>query len=77
MSDGGLVITWDQFDDRIIAYDQYLSKYPSSPEFAKVQTRYAGAMAIYLTGADNSPIYDRGGEAGFVLFIISVNAELL
>jgi hypothetical protein len=59
MSDGGLVITWDQFADRIVAYDQYVAKYPTTPEAAKVKTMYEGAMTIYLNGADNSPIYDR------------------
>ncbi|MBD3919279.1 hypothetical protein H8B09_10985 [Paenibacillus sp. PR3] len=59
MSDGGLVITWDQFADRIIAYDQYVSKYPTTPEASKVKTMYEGALTIYLNGADNSPIYDR------------------
>lgn len=59
MSDGGLVITWDQFADRIVAYDQYITKYATSPEASKVKTMYEGAMTIYLSGADNSPIYDR------------------
>ncbi|GMK37397.1 hypothetical protein PCCS19_04500 [Paenibacillus sp. CCS19] len=62
MSDGGLVISWDQFADRIIAYDQYASKFPTSPEVSKVKTMYEGAMTIYLNGADNTPIYDREGS---------------
>ncbi|PWW02927.1 hypothetical protein DFQ01_108206 [Paenibacillus cellulosilyticus] len=62
MSDGGLVITWDQFADRMMMYDQYLSQFASSPDASKVKTMYEGALTIYMSGADNSPIYDRDGS---------------
>ena len=58
-ADGGLLISWDELSDRIAGWDRYIAKYPDAPETAKAKDEYYRRyMYIYLTGTDNSGLYD-------------------
>ncbi len=54
--DAKLLITFQQLGARIITWQNYLSKYPSSPLQAEAKFSYHLYLNTFLTGLDNSPI---------------------
>ncbi|MFC5701947.1 hypothetical protein ACFPVX_11670 [Cohnella faecalis] len=56
--DAGLVITWEQLADRALAAEAFIRQYPDSPERVKVEDRFANYLNMYLTGLNNTPIFD-------------------
>ena len=54
--DAKLLITFQQLGNRIIAWQTYLNKYPSSTMQAEAKFSYHLYLNTFLTGLDNSPI---------------------
>ncbi|WP_146241062.1 hypothetical protein [Paenibacillus sambharensis] len=57
-SDAAIVISWDELAGRALAAEEFVRKYPDSPEYEEVLTLLERYMAVYLQGLDNTPIYD-------------------
>jgi hypothetical protein len=51
-----LLITFPQLGDRIVTWQNYLNKYPSSPLLAEAKFSFHLYLNTFLTGLDNSPI---------------------
>lgn len=56
--DAGIVIPIDDFIGRILKSFKYLDNYPDSPRFAKVKQFNDGRIMVYLSGIDNTPVFD-------------------
>jgi hypothetical protein len=54
--DAKLIITFREVGNRIITWQNYLKKYPSSPLLAEAKFSYHLYLNTFLTGLDNSPI---------------------
>ena len=54
--DAKLLISFQQLGNRIITWQNYLNKYPSSPLQAEAKFSYHLYFNTFLTGLDNSPI---------------------
>lgn len=56
--DAGLLITWNQLRYRIIFWEAFLKKYPYFPEKQSIQAYLNVYVRVFLSGMDNSLIYD-------------------
>jgi len=56
--DAKLLISFKSLGDRIIAWENYLDKYPSSPLSAEAKFSYHLYLNTFITGLDNSPVAD-------------------
>ncbi len=58
LSDGAIIIPWDELADRIANWDYYINKYPDSEEsqFAR-KNYYKPYLHFYFVGLDNTPTY--------------------
>ena len=54
--DAKLLISFKLLGDRIIAWENYLDKYPSSPLSAEAKFSYHLYLNTFITGLDNSPV---------------------
>lgn len=59
---GGLLITWEELGDRLIVWENFISKYPKSPLIKAAKDNYHNYLLDYLLGMDSDRIYD--GEEG-------------
>ncbi|WP_167369804.1 hypothetical protein [Chryseobacterium shigense] len=56
---GGLMITWEELGDRLIAWENFMNKFPKSPLIKKAKGEYNDYLLDYILGMDSSPTYDR------------------
>ncbi|WP_034725462.1 hypothetical protein [Chryseobacterium sp. JM1] len=56
---GGLMITWEELGDRLIAWENFMNKFPKSPLIKKAKREYDDYLLDYILGMDSSPTYDR------------------
>ena len=56
--DGGLVISFDELSQRLIAAESYILKYPESIKHEEVLRLYGWYLRFYLEGSINTFIYD-------------------
>lgn len=56
---GGLMITWEELGDRLIAWENFMNKYPKSPLKKKAKMEYDNYLLDYILGMDSSPTYDK------------------
>lgn len=57
--DAALVISWDELADRALATENYLTKYPDTPERASVMQLYTNSyLTMYILGLNNTPVFD-------------------
>ncbi len=60
--DGGLLIGFQELGGRIAAWEGYLRTYPDSKWKQEVQCRIAAYQTIFLTGLDNSPLFEENNK---------------
>lgn len=58
MTDGGLIITWDELANRLIKTEKYLMKYPEGLKNEEILRLYGEYLIKYMSGGDNTPIYN-------------------
>ncbi|MBL1220915.1 hypothetical protein JET18_08710 [Chryseobacterium sp. L7] len=56
---GGLMISWEELGDRLIAWENFINKYPKSPLIKRAKIEYNNYLLDYILGMDSSPTYDR------------------
>jgi len=56
---GGLMITWEELRDRLIAWENFMNKFPKSTLIKKAKREYDDYLLDYILGMDSSPTYDR------------------
>ncbi|WP_416197127.1 MAG: Lipoprotein [Sporanaerobacter sp.] len=56
MTDGGLIITWDELANRLIKTEKYLIKYPEGQKNEEILRLYGEYLIKYMSGGDNTPI---------------------
>ncbi|KFF25970.1 outer membrane protein assembly factor BamD [Chryseobacterium vrystaatense] len=56
---GGLMITWEELGDRLIAWENFINTYPKSPLIKRAKKEYNDYLLDYILGMDSSPTYDR------------------
>jgi len=56
--DAGLLISWEQLRKRIARWEQFLKSYPNFEETSEVQAYLNRYIGTFLSGMDNSKIYD-------------------
>ncbi len=61
LADGGMIITWDALRERIIRFEDFASRYPDLPETkSKIRPELRWQINLYLSGVDNSPVFEFG-----------------
>jgi hypothetical protein len=58
--DAALLISFKAVGDRIVTWENYLNKYPSSPLLAEAKFSFHLYLNTFLTGLDNSPVTTDG-----------------
>lgn len=61
-ADAGLIITFKDLGDRIISWENFMSKYPNSQLIKSVKEEYKYYQLDYLMGEDNTPTVERANE---------------
>ncbi|MBK5252414.1 MAG: SH3 domain-containing protein [Peptostreptococcaceae bacterium] len=56
--DAAVIITWNELGDRIVDWENFLSKYPDSPYRDDAKSMYDVYLYTFLIGADNTPAYE-------------------
>jgi hypothetical protein len=56
--DGTILIPADSIGKRIVTWENFMEKYPYFVSIGKVQDLYAQYMEAYLSGTDNSKVFD-------------------
>jgi len=65
-ADAGLVISFKDLGDRVISWENFMSKYPDSKLFAAVKEEYKNYQMDYLVGQDNTPTAERATEENYI-----------
>ncbi len=60
--DAGLIISVEEFADRIAKAEKYFKSYPDSPRNEEIGNRNKGRIGLYLTGLDNTPAFEYGNK---------------
>ncbi|MCR4033577.1 MULTISPECIES: hypothetical protein [Flavobacterium] len=61
-SDAALVISFKDLGDRIISWENFMTKYPNSKLIPSVKEQYKFYQLDYLFGQDNTPTVERANE---------------
>lgn len=61
-ADAGLVITFKELGDRIISWENFISKYPESKLVEEVKLSLNDYRKDYILGMDNTPTFERDFE---------------
>ena len=59
--DASVAVSWQELGNRVHAWEDFIRQYPNSKLAANARIRYADYQRVYLTGADNSPVFDENG----------------
>ncbi|MDR2237065.1 MAG: hypothetical protein LBE92_13170 [Chryseobacterium sp.] len=57
-ADAGLIITWEELGERLIFWENFISKYPKSKLLKTVKQDYNNYLYDYLFGMDNTMTYE-------------------
>lgn len=60
--DAGLLISWEELRVRIVTWEAFLAQYPEFPEKCAIQDYQDTYLRVYLTGMDNSRVFDFDGN---------------
>ncbi len=58
MEDAALIISWNELSDRLFDWDNFISSYPEFEDVDKARRYYRIYLYSYLSGIDNTPIFD-------------------
>jgi hypothetical protein len=61
-ADAGLIITFKDLGDRIITWENFMTKYPDSKLIESVKEEYKRYQFDYLRGEDNTPTVENANE---------------
>jgi hypothetical protein len=56
--DGEMTVSYEELAQRLIAIENYVSKYPNGVKLQDVLRCYGECLKLYLEGSTNSPIFD-------------------
>lgn len=56
--DGEMTVSYEELAQRLIAIENYVSKYPNGVKLQDVLRYYGECLKLYLEGSTNSPIFD-------------------
>ena len=65
-ADAGLVISFKDLGDRIISWENFMTKYPDSKLIASVKEEYKNYQMDYLVGQDNTPTAERATDEKYI-----------
>lgn len=65
-ADAGLVISFKDLGDRIISWENFMTKYPDSKLFASVKEEYKNYQMDYLVGQDNTPTAEKATDEKYI-----------
>lgn len=65
-ADAGLVISFKDLGDRIISWENFMTKYPNSKLIASVKEEYKNYQMDYLVGQDNTPTSERSSDEKYI-----------
>ncbi|SHF77089.1 tol-pal system YbgF family protein [Flavobacterium defluvii] len=65
-ADAGLVISFKDLGDRIISWENFLTKYPDSKLIESVKDDYKRYQMDYLIGQDNTPTFENAAEEKYI-----------
>jgi len=65
-ADAGLVISFKDLGDRIISWENFITKYPDSNLIASVKEQYKNYQMDYLVGQDNTPTAERATDENYI-----------
>ena len=57
-SDAAIMISWNELADRMVDWENFLSKYPDSDYFEDAKSMYEVYRFSFLIGANNTPAYE-------------------
>ncbi|WP_294962495.1 hypothetical protein [uncultured Flavobacterium sp.] len=65
-ADAGLVISFKDLGDRIISWENFMTKYPDSKLIVSVKEEYKNYQMDYLVGQDNTPTAERATDEKYI-----------
>ncbi|KAF2333323.1 hypothetical protein [Flavobacterium nitrogenifigens] len=65
-ADAGLVISFKDLGERIISWENFMTKYPDSNLIASVKEQYKNYQMDYLVGQDNTPTAERATDENYI-----------
>jgi len=65
-ADAGLVISFKDLGDRIISWENFMTKYPNSKLITSVKEEYKNYQMDYLVGQDNTPTAERATDEKYI-----------
>jgi hypothetical protein len=65
-ADAGLVISFKDLGDRIISWENFMTKYPNSKLITSVKEEYKNYQMDYLVGQDNTPTAERSSDEKYI-----------
>ncbi|PBI91594.1 hypothetical protein BSF41_11960 [Flavobacterium sp. ACN2] len=65
-ADAGLVISFKDLGDRIISWENFMTKYPNSKLIPSVKEQYKNYQMDYLVGQDNTPTAERSSDEKYI-----------
>ncbi|MDQ6527785.1 hypothetical protein [Flavobacterium sp. LHD-85] len=65
-ADAGLVISFKDLGDRVISWENFMTKYPDSKLIASVKEEYKNYQMDYLVGQDNTPTAERATDENYI-----------
>ncbi|MFC4476815.1 hypothetical protein [Flavobacterium chungangensis] len=65
-ADAGLVISFKDLGDRIISWENFMTKYPNSKLIPSVKEQYKSYQMDYLVGQDNTPTAERSSDEKYI-----------
>jgi len=65
-ADAGLVISFKDLGDRVISWENFMTKYPDSKLISSVKEEYKNYQMDYLVGQDNTPTAERATDEKYI-----------
>ncbi|MET3026349.1 hypothetical protein ABXT06_06720 [Flavobacterium sp. UW10123] len=65
-ADAGLVISFKDLGDRVISWENFMTKYPDSKLIPSVKEEYKNYQMDYLVGQDNTPTAERATDEKYI-----------
>lgn len=65
-ADAGLIITFKDLGDRIISWENFMTKYPDSKLINSVKDKYKRYQMDYLIGQDNTPTFEKAADEKYI-----------
>jgi len=65
-ADAGLIISFKDLGDRVVSWENFMTKYPNSKLMKTVKEDYKMYQMDYLIGEDNTPTYERPADEKYI-----------